>query len=82
MKKKATLLLALMALGFGSGLKAQGDYYVARSEYDSPEVDQEILIPAEQRQLRRGHFYDVRITGAEGYDLYGEVIAPSRKRRS
>lgn len=29
MKKKATLLLALMALGFGSGLKAQGDYYVA-----------------------------------------------------
>ena len=60
----------------------QGDYYVARSEYDSPEVDQEILIPAEQRQLRRGHFYDVRITGAEGYDLYGEVIAPSRKRRS
>ena len=60
----------------------QGDYYVARSEYDSPEVDQEILIPAEQRQLRRGHFYDVRITGAEGYDLYGEVISPSRKRRS
>ena len=60
----------------------QGDYYVARSEYDSPEVDQEILIPAEQRQLRRGYFYDVRITGAEGYDLYGEVIAPSRKRRS
>ena len=60
----------------------QGDYYVARSEYDSPEVDQEILIPAELRQLRRGHFYDVRITGAEGYDLYGEVIAPSRKRRS
>ena len=58
----------------------QGDYYVARSEYDSPEVDQEILIPVELRQLRRGHFYDVRITDAEGYDLYGEVIAPSRKK--
>lgn len=58
----------------------QGDYYVARSEYDSPEVDQEILIPTELRQLRRGCFYDVRITDAEGYDLYGEVIAPSRKR--
>ena len=57
----------------------QGDYYVARSEYDSPEVDQEILIPTELRQLRRGCFYDVRITDAEGYDLYGEVIAPSRK---
>ena len=58
----------------------QGDYYVARSEYDSPEVDQEILIPVELRQLRRGHFYDVRITDAEGYDLYGEVIAPARKK--
>ena len=58
----------------------QGDYYVARSEYDSPEVDQEILIPVELRQLRRGHFYDVCITDAEGYDLYGEVIAPARKK--
>ena len=58
----------------------QGDSYVARSEYDSPEVDQEILIPAELRQLRRGKFYDVRITDAEGYDLYGEVIAPARKK--
>ena len=56
----------------------QGDYYVARSEYDSPEVDQEILIPCELRQLRRGRFYDVRITGAEDYDLFGEVIAPSK----
>ena len=58
----------------------QGDYYVARSEYDSPEVDQEILIPCELRQLRRGCFYDVRITGAEDYDLFGEVIAPSYKK--
>ena len=58
----------------------QGDFYVARSEYDSPEVDQVIMIPAELRQLRRGRFYDVRITDSEGYDLYGEVIAPSRKR--
>ena len=60
----------------------QGDYYVARSEYDSPEVDQEILIPCELRQLRRGRFYDVRITGAEDYDLFGEVIAPSRSVQS
>lgn len=54
----------------------QGDYYVARSEYDSPEVDQEILIPVALRQLRRGAFYRVRITGAEDYDLYAEVVAP------
>lgn len=60
----------------------QGDYYVARSEYDSPEVDQEILIPCELRQLRKGRFYDVRITGAEDYDLFGEVIAPSRSVQS
>ncbi len=52
----------------------QGDYYVARSQYDSPEVDQEILIPASLRQLRRGRFYDARITDAEDYDLYGEVV--------
>ena len=58
----------------------QGDYYVARSEYDSPEVDQEILIPCELRQLRRGKFYDVKITGAEDYDLFGEVIAASSAR--
>ena len=58
----------------------EGDYYIARSEYDSPEVDQVIMIPAHLRQLRRGRFYDVRITDSEGYDLYGEVIAPSRKR--
>ena len=59
----------------------QGDYYVSRSEYDSPEVDQEILIPAAGRRLLRGRFYDVRITGAEDYDLYAEAIGPSRKKR-
>lgn len=53
----------------------QGDYYVARSQYDSPEVDQEILIPAAGRRLVRGRFYDVRITEASDYDLYGEVVA-------
>lgn len=53
----------------------QGDYYVARSQYDSPEVDQEILIPAAAHQLRRGHFYDAHITAAEDYDLYGEVVS-------
>lgn len=59
----------------------QGDYYVARSEYDSPEVDQEILIPVADRRLYRGRFYDVRITGAEDYDLFAEVIDPSRKQK-
>ena len=52
----------------------QGDYYVGRSQYDSPEVDQEILIPATGRRLLRGRFYDVRITRAEEYDLYAEPV--------
>lgn len=53
----------------------QGDFYVGRSQYDSPEVDQEILIPAAARRLRRGCFYDVRIASASDYDLYGEAVA-------
>ena len=52
----------------------QGDYYVGRSQYDSPEVDEEILIPVGGKRLIRGRFYDVRITAAENYDLYGEVL--------
>lgn len=52
----------------------QGDFYVARSEYDSPEVDQEILIPADGKRLLKGRFYEVKITDASDYDLYGEVI--------
>ncbi|MEG1612170.1 MAG: 30S ribosomal protein S12 methylthiotransferase RimO [Alistipes sp.] len=52
----------------------QGDYYVGRTQYDSPEVDQEILISAATRRLMRGHFYEVRITSAADYDLYGEVV--------
>ncbi len=52
----------------------QGDFYVARSEYDSPEVDQEILIPADGKRLFKGCFYDVMITDAEDYDLYGELM--------
>ena len=52
----------------------QGDYYVCRTQYDSPEVDQEILIPAAERRLLRGHFYEIRIDGAADYDLYGKAV--------
>ena len=51
-----------------------GDYYIARSQYDSPEVDEEILIPATERRLYKGRFYEVRITAADDYDLYGTTI--------
>ncbi|WP_295905405.1 30S ribosomal protein S12 methylthiotransferase RimO [uncultured Alistipes sp.] len=51
----------------------QGDWYVGRTQYDSPEVDQEILIPASEHRLLRGRFYDVTVTSAADYDLYGEA---------
>lgn len=52
----------------------QGDYYVARSQYDSPEVDEEILIPAAEKRLLRGRFYTVEITDADNYDLFGKIV--------
>ncbi|MDE6865618.1 MAG: 30S ribosomal protein S12 methylthiotransferase RimO, partial [Alistipes sp.] len=51
----------------------QGDYYVGRTQYDSPEVDQEILIPAAEKRLQRGRFYDVCIESASDYDLYARL---------
>ena len=47
---------------------------MGRSEYDSPEVDQEIIIDSCGRRLYRGRFYDVHITDCEDYDLYAELV--------
>ena len=54
--------------------RREGDYYIARSEYSSPEVDPEVLIPVSERTLRKGCFYNVRITSAEEFDLYDTVL--------
>lgn len=54
--------------------RREGDYYIGRTEYASPEVDPEVLIPAHERQLRKGCFYNVRITGSEEFDLYATVV--------
>ncbi|MCD8290864.1 MAG: 30S ribosomal protein S12 methylthiotransferase RimO [Prevotella sp.] len=54
--------------------RKEGDYYVGRTEYSSPEVDPEVLISVVNKRLRTGSFYNVRITGSEEFDLYGEVI--------
>lgn len=54
--------------------RKEGDYYIGRTEYCSPEVDPEVLIPVGDRQLRVGRFYQVRITSSEEFDLYGEVV--------
>jgi len=53
--------------------RREGDYYIARTEFDSPEVDDEVLIPA-KRPLRTGSFYHVRITQALENDLMAELI--------
>lgn len=52
--------------------REEGDYYVGRSEFDSPEVDPEVLVKS-TKPLIIGGFYNVQITGAEDYDLIGEV---------
>ena len=54
--------------------RKEGDYYVGRTQYSSPEVDPEVLIPVGERRLRTGCFYQVLITDAEEFDLYGQVV--------
>lgn len=54
--------------------RKEGDYFVGRTEYCSPDVDPEVLIPVGKKHLHVGRFYRVRITGAEEFDIYGEVI--------
>lgn len=53
--------------------REEGDYYVARTEYDSPEVDPELLIKKSLSPLKTGNYYNVKITSAAPYELYGEV---------
>ncbi|MBR6367208.1 MAG: radical SAM protein, partial [Bacteroidaceae bacterium] len=54
--------------------RKEGDYYVGRTEFSSPEVDPEVLVPAEEKQLNIGQFYDVKIVGSEEFDLYATTI--------
>ena len=54
--------------------RREGDYYVGRTAFCSPEVDPEVLIPVAERELTIGEFYDVKITDSEEFDLYGTTI--------
>lgn len=54
--------------------RREGDYYVGRTEFCTPEVDPEVLIPADEKTLTIGEFYEVRVVDAEEFDLYGTVI--------
>lgn len=53
--------------------RKRGNYYVGRTQYDSPDVDNEVLIQADTNFLRVGEFVDVKIIEASDFDLYAEV---------
>ncbi len=54
--------------------RKEGEYFVGRTEFDSPDVDNEVLINAEEGYLRTGEFFNVKIRAAEDFDLYAEVV--------
>ena len=53
--------------------RKEGEYYVGRTEFDSPEVDPEVLIPVADGTLRKGCFYNVQVVDSDDFDLYGKV---------
>ncbi|MBQ1213903.1 MAG: 30S ribosomal protein S12 methylthiotransferase RimO [Tidjanibacter sp.] len=78
MQIQKRISLALNAERVGKTMRAiidrtEGEFYIGRSQYDSPEVDEEILITS-ANPLEVGQMVDVRITDCEEYDLYGEVV--------
>lgn len=54
--------------------RKEGDYYVGRTQYDSPEVDPEVLIPISDGNLRIGCFYDMEIVDSDDFDLYARRV--------
>ena len=56
--------------------REDADYYVGRTQYDSPEVDPEVLI-SKDIPLNKGEIYNVIITQAEPFDLYGNIVVPN-----
>ena len=53
--------------------RKEGDYYIGRTEFDSPDVDNEVIVKPENKKLRVGSFYNVRIKSADDFDLIGEI---------
>ena len=54
--------------------RLEGDYYIGRTEFDSPEVDPEVLIDRSERELKIGQFYQVEVVNADDFDLYAKII--------
>ncbi|QNK78811.1 30S ribosomal protein S12 methylthiotransferase RimO [Winogradskyella sp. PAMC22761] len=55
--------------------RKEGNYFVGRTEYDSPDVDNEVLIDATSTYLKTGEFATIKVIEAEDFDLYGEVLS-------
>jgi ribosomal protein S12 methylthiotransferase len=54
--------------------RVEGDYFIGRTEYDSPEVDNEVLVKKSDGYIRIGDFAQIEITSADHYDLYGKIV--------
>ena len=54
--------------------RKEGDWFIGRSEADSPEVDNEVLVSAKDAYVRIGDFANVQIEKAEEFDLYGKIV--------
>ena len=54
--------------------RLEGDYYIGRTEFDSPEVDPEVLIERGDKVLNIGNFYQVEIINSDDFDLFGRII--------
>jgi ribosomal protein S12 methylthiotransferase len=55
--------------------RKEGGYFIGRTQFDSPEVDNEVLVPAKKTYVRLGDFANVKINDAEEFDLFGEVVS-------
>ena len=52
--------------------RKEGNYFIGRTEFDSPDVDNEVLVDANKHYIQIGHFINIKITEATDFDLYGE----------
>ena len=53
--------------------RKEGEYYIGRTEFDSPEVDNEMIVDPEGKELKIGKFYPVIVSKADFFDLFGKV---------
>jgi len=79
MEMQQDISLELNTLRIGKTMKVmidseENEYYTGRTEFDSPEIDNEVLISKGNRKLKTGNFYNAKITSADNFDLYAEIV--------